>query len=117
MQGGYGLFASRIDVNDEDSKKYAVKSPFEIRDTIYVMGSGIGLAQGQAKAGYSGGKVVAVAGDSTFIHATRSALVNTVKSKADITFLVFDNNWTAMTGHQMNPNTGIDTLGNEARVF
>jgi indolepyruvate ferredoxin oxidoreductase alpha subunit len=116
-QGGYGLFASKIDVNDKDKKKYPVRSPYEILDTIYVMGSGIGLAQGQAQAGYSDGKVVAVAGDSTFIHATLPALVNAVYSKADITFLVFDNSWTAMTGHQVNPNTGVDTLGKKVRVF
>ncbi|MBN2322246.1 MAG: 4Fe-4S binding protein [Spirochaetes bacterium] len=116
-QGGYGLFASKTDVNDKNSKKYPVLSPYEILDTIYVMGSGIGLAQGQAQVGYKGGKVVAVAGDSTFIHATLPALVNAVYQKADITFLIFDNRWTAMTGHQVNPNTGLDTLGRKARVF
>jgi indolepyruvate ferredoxin oxidoreductase alpha subunit len=60
---------------------------------------------------------VAVAGDSTFIHATLPAVVNAVYSKADITFLVLDNRWTAMTGHQVNPNTGLDTLGNETEGF
>ena len=116
-QGGYGLFASKIKVNDEESKKYPIRSPYEILDTIYVMGSGIGLAQGQAQVGYKGGKVVAVAGDSTFIHATLPAVVNAVYSRADITFLVFDNRWTAMTGHQVNPNTGVDILGEEVEVF
>jgi indolepyruvate ferredoxin oxidoreductase alpha subunit len=116
-QGGYGLFASKINVNDKDSKKYPVSSPYEILDTIYVMGSGIGLAQGQAQVGYKGGKVIAVAGDSTFIHATLPAVVNAVYSRADITFLVFDNRWTAMTGHQVNPNTGVDTLGEKVEVF
>ncbi len=63
-QGGYGLFSSKIRVNDEDSKKYPIRSAYEILDTIYVMGSGIGLALGQqAQAGYKDGKVVAVAGD------------------------------------------------------
>jgi len=61
--------------------------------------------------------VVAVAGDSTFIHATLPAVVNAVYSQADITFLVLDNRWTAMTGHQVNPNTGVDTLGNESGGF
>ncbi|KKK51657.1 hypothetical protein LCGC14_3112760, partial [marine sediment metagenome] len=116
-QGGYGLFASKINVNDEDSKRYPVKSVYEILDTIYVMGSGIGLAQGQAQVGYNEGKVVAVAGDSTFIQATLPSVANAVYSKADITFLVFDNRWTAMTGHQVNPCTGLDTLGNACSVF
>ena len=116
-QGGYGLFASKIDVNDEDGKRYPVKSVYEILDTIYVMGSGIGLAQGQAQVGYKEGKVVAVAGDSTFIQATLPSVANAAYSKADITFLVFDNRWTSMTGHQTNPCTGLDTLGNECSVF
>lgn len=116
-QGGYGLFASKINVSDEPSKRHPVRSAYEILDTIYVMGSGIGMAQGQAQAGYRDGKVVAVAGDSTFMHATLPAVVNAVYSKADITFLVLNNRWTAMTGHQVNPNTGVDTLGNETEGF
>ncbi len=116
-QGGYGLFASKINVSDEQSKRHPIRSAYEILDTIYVMGSGIGMAQGQAQAGYKDGKVVAVAGDSTFIHATLPAVANAVYSRADITFLVLDNRWTAMTGHQVNPNTGVDTLGNETEGF
>jgi indolepyruvate ferredoxin oxidoreductase alpha subunit len=116
-QGGYGLFASKINASDEQSKRHPIRSAYEILDTIYVMGSGIGMAQGQAQAGYRDGKVVAVAGDSTFIHATLPAVVNAVYSRADITFLVLDNRWTAMTGHQVNPNTGVDTLGNETEGF
>ncbi|KKM09109.1 hypothetical protein SY88_20395 [Clostridiales bacterium PH28_bin88] len=116
-QGGYGLFSAGLSANDEDSKKYPIRSPYEILDTIYVMGSGIGMAQGQAQAGYKDGKVVAVAGDSTFIHATLPAVVNAVYSEADITFLVFDNRWTCMTGHQPNPNTGINSVGEPNEVF
>ena len=116
-QGGYGLFSSKIRVNDEDSKKYPIRSAYEILDTIYVMGSGIGLALGQAQAGYKDGKVVAVAGDSTFIHAALPAVVNAVYTKADITFLILDNRWTCMTGHQINPNTGLSALGEPVEVF
>jgi indolepyruvate ferredoxin oxidoreductase alpha subunit len=116
-QGGYGLFASKINVSEDASKRHPIRSAYEILDTIYVMGSGIGMAQGQAQAGYQDGKVVAVAGDSTFIHATLPAVVNAVYSRADIVFLVLDNRWTAMTGHQVNPNTGVDTLGNDTEQF
>ena len=104
-QGGYGIFSSRVEANAEDGKKYNITSPYEILDTIYTMGSGIGMAMGQSKAGYKDGKVVAVAGDSTFIHATLPALVNAVNDNADITFIILDNYWTCMTGHQPNPNT------------
>jgi len=106
-----------VKANDEADKKYRINSPYEILDTIYVMGSGIGLAQGQIQAGYKNGKVVAVCGDSTFIHATLPSLVNAVYTGADITFLIFDNRWTCMTGHQVNPSTGVDALGKETSPF
>lgn len=113
-QGGYGIFSKDLKGNDADSKQYRISSPYEILDTTHVMGSGIGLAMGQAQVGYKDGKVLAVAGDSTFFHATLPALVNAVYSKADITFLVLDNSWTCMTGHQPSPTTGQDFAGNEA---
>lgn len=116
-QGGYGIFSAKIDANDEEDKKYPIRSPYEILDTIYVMGSGISMAHGQAQAGYNNGKVVAVAGDSTFIHSTLPAVVNAVYNNSDITFLVLDNSWTCMTGHQPNPVTGINALGKASEGF
>ena len=104
-QGGYGIFSAKNQASDEPGKKYAVTSPYELLDTIYVMGSGIGMAMGQAKAGYTDGKVLAVAGDSTFLHATLPSVVDAVQHKPDITFVILDNYWTCMTGHQPNPNT------------
>ena len=116
-QGGYGIFSRQIEAGPEDSRRWPVQSPYEILDTNYVMGGGIGLAQGQAQVGYKGGKVVAVAGDSTFAHATLPAVLNAAYHRADITFLVLANNWTAMTGHQPNPTTGVTAMGDQAPVF
>lgn len=116
-QGGYGIFSREIKGDKSNSKQYRISSPYEILDTTHVMGSGIGLAMGQAQAGYKDGKVFAVAGDSTFYHATIPALVNAVSNKADITFLVLDNSWTCMTGHQPSPTTGQDALGRKAAVI
>ncbi len=116
-QGGYGIFSAASTANAEDAKKYPINSPYETLDTIYVMGSGIGLAQGQRQAGYEEGKVVAVAGDSTFFHATLPAIVNAAYNRADITLLIFDNHWTCMTGHQPNPNTGKTSLAEDGTRF
>lgn len=116
-QGGYGIFSTKIEANADDSKKYRSLSPYEVLDTIYVMGSGIGMAMGQVKAGYSNGKILAVAGDSTFIHATMPSLVNAVHDNADITFAILDNYWTCMTGHQPNPNTKYHPSGNDLPGF
>lgn len=116
-QGGYGIFSSKNEACDDDSKKYTCNSPYEILDTIYVMGSGIGMAVGQAKAGYKDGKVMAVAGDSTFLHATLPALIDAVYDNADITFVILDNYWTCMTGHQANPNTIYNPYGDDLPGF
>ena len=116
-QGGYGVFSHKINPTEDNSKGYPISSPYEILDTIYVMGSGIGMAMGQSQAGYKDGKILAVAGDSTFFHATLPSLVNAVYTKADITFLVLDNSWTCMTGHQLSPTTGMNTMGEKIKAL
>jgi len=116
-QGGYGVFSHKINPTDDNSKTYSISSPYEILDTIYVMGSGIGMAMGQSQAGYKDGKVLAVAGDSTFFHATLPAVVNAVYTQADITYLVLDNSWTCMTGHQPSPTTGRGKTGEKVKVI
>lgn len=115
-QGGYGLFSKRIEASEEESKRFKITSPYEMLDTIYIMGSGIGMAQGQYHAGYEG-KLVAVAGDSTFYHTCLPSVVNMVYNNADITFLILDNSWTCMTGHQPNPTTGIRGNGEESKTL
>jgi len=115
-QGGYGLFSQKIDITNENEKFYPIKSVYEILDTNYIMGGGIGLAQGQARAGLNA-NIVAVAGDSTFFHACLPALVNAVQNKTKILFVVMDNRWTCMTGHQPSPTTGLNALGEKASVL
>ena len=112
-QAGYGVFNRSLAGGSEDSMQYPINSPYDTLDTLYVMGSGISMAHGQSKAGYPGGKLVAVCGDSTFFHAVLPALANAVYNRSDITLLVLDNRWTCMTGHQPNPNTGTDAYGRD----
>ena len=112
-QGGYGVFATGDPASDEESKGYLAATPYDILDTIYVMGSGISMAHGQSKIGYQNGKLCAVCGDSTFFHAILPALINVVYNNSDITFIIMDNRWTCMTGHQPNPNTGLNAFGEE----
>jgi len=115
-QGGYGVASKAIDFNDYNDCRYKISSPYEILDTIYVMGSGIGMAQGQYHAGHTG-KIVAVSGDSTFYHTCMPSVVNSLYNNADITYLVLDNSWTCMTGHQPNPSTGISSIGEVGKKF
>ncbi len=90
--------------------------PLRAMDTCACMGASIGQALGMEKAGVSD-KVVAVIGDSTFLHSGITGLVNAVYNKGQITVIILDNGTTAMTGHQEHPGTGISAQGKEtARV-
>lgn len=117
-QGGYGIFAKEIEAGEaRESRRVMFNNPYEILDTNYIMGGGIGVAQGEFHAGYRDGPIVAVAGDSTFFHACMPAIANAVYNKAAITFIVLDNAWTAMTGHQPSPASGVTATLEPARRF
>ena len=84
--------------------------PLLAMDTCACMGASISEALGMEKAGVSK-KVVAVIGDSTFLHSGITGLVNGVYNKAQITLVILDNGTTAMTGHQEHPGTGFSAQG------
>jgi indolepyruvate ferredoxin oxidoreductase alpha subunit len=86
--------------------------PLSVLDTTACMGAGIGQALGMEKAGVKS-KVVAVIGDSTFLHSGITSLVNAVYNEGHITIIILDNRTTAMTGHQEHPGTGITAQGRE----
>jgi len=88
--------------------------PLLAMDTCACMGASIGEALGMEKTGVSK-KVVAVIGDSTFLHSGITGLVNGVYNNARITLVILDNGTTAMTGHQEHPGTGISVQGKETR--
>ncbi|MHB8946736.1 MAG: thiamine pyrophosphate-dependent enzyme [Bacillota bacterium] len=112
-QAGYGLFAENLN-SDQDHQAWKAQTVYEMLDTIYVMGSAVGMAQGQSLAGYDRGKVVAVAGDSSFFHAALPAVANLAWNGGNVVFMVLDNRWTAMTGHQPSPTTGRVGNGSES---
>ncbi|MGV9169524.1 MAG: thiamine pyrophosphate-dependent enzyme [Promethearchaeia archaeon] len=79
-------------------------------DTMQAMGSSIGTASGLGQLGRFGfeQKVIAVAGDSTFFHACLPGLVNARNKNADLTFIIIDNDTTAMTGFQPSPSSHVE---------
>ena len=87
--------------------------PLLAMDTCACMGASIGEALGMEKANI-GKKVVAVIGDSTFLHSGITGLVDGVYNNSKITLVILDNGTTAMTGHQEHPGTGISVQGKEA---
>ncbi len=68
------------------------------------MGASIPCAHGFYFAGVDK-PIFATIGDSTFIHNGMPGLVNAVQHNTNITVIIMDNGWTAMTGMQVNPNT------------
>ncbi len=90
----------------------ATYPPLRAMDTTACMGASIGQALGMEKAGVAS-KVVAVIGDSTFLHSGITGLVNAVYDGAGVTIIILDNGTTAMTGHQDHPGTGVSAQGKE----
>jgi len=72
--------------------------PYQSIETIVCMGASVSMAKGSAEAGFS--PVVAVIGDSTFLHSGITPLIDAVTSKAAMTLLILDNSTVAMTGGQ-----------------
>ena len=88
----------------------ATYPPLRAMDTTACMGASIGQAIGLVKAGVTS-KVVAVIGDSTFMHSGITGLIDAVYNDASITVIILDNGTTAMTGHQDHPGSGISAQG------
>lgn len=84
-------------------------SPLEGMDSCICMGASIGTALGMEKARGEefASRVVAVIGDSTFVHSGITPLIDIVYNQGTSTVLILDNDTTAMTGHQDHPATGL----------
>jgi len=83
-------------------------SPLDGMDACVCMGASIGMAMGMEKAqGVDPSKIVAVIGDSTFVHSGITPLIDVVYNQGTSTVVILDNSTTAMTGHQDHPATGL----------
>jgi indolepyruvate ferredoxin oxidoreductase alpha subunit len=94
--------------------------PHNIQDTLFAMGSSIGISHGISKAtnpasvksfGVAKQKVIAMMGDGTFFHSGIAGLINAVYNKSNPLMIILDNRITAMTGHQTNPGMGKTLMG------
>jgi indolepyruvate ferredoxin oxidoreductase alpha subunit len=86
--------------------------PLSAMDTCVCMGASIGMATGVTKvvSDEEKKKVVAVIGDSTFLHTGINGLMDMVYNNAPATVIILDNNITAMTGRQDNPASGFTLM-------
>lgn len=89
--------------------------PLSAMDTCVCMGAAIGHAMGldRGLGEEARGKVVAVIGDSTFLHSGITPLLNAVYNRGAITLIILDNRTTAMTGRQEHPGTGFTLRGEQ----
>ena len=91
--------------------------PWQAMDTCVSMGASMGIALGMDKGRGEADKdkrIVAVIGDSTFLHMGMQGLLDMVYNKANVTVLLLDNRAVGMTGGQDNPGNGRDIHGDEA---
>ena len=91
-------FEPRLVTSDIGCYTLGYLPPHQAIETCLCMGASVGMAKGAAQAGFH--PVVAVIGDSTFLHSGITALVDAVASGANMTLLILDNSTTAMTGGQ-----------------
>lgn len=87
--------------------------PLNALHACICMGASIGMAQGVQQVGGSKRPVVAVIGDSTFLHSGMTGLLDVVYNRAPVTVIILDNRATAMTGGQQHPGTGYTLQGDE----
>jgi len=86
--------------------------PFKEMHDLSAMGQGGALGAGTDL--FTKNPSVVLMGDSTFFHSGMVSISNSVQLGHNITYILLDNDNTAMTGHQVTPRTGVSVEG-EAR--
>jgi indolepyruvate ferredoxin oxidoreductase alpha subunit len=91
--------------------------PWNALDTTICMGASMGMALGLDKGRGPDDekkKIVAVIGDSTFMHMGMQGLLDIAYNRGNVTVLLLDNRAVGMTGGQDNPASGRDIHGEKA---
>ena len=91
--------------------------PWNALDACISMGASMGMALGLDKGRGESDKdkkIVAVIGDSTFLHMGMQGLLDIVYNRGNVTVLLLDNRAVGMTGGQDNPGNGRDIHGETA---
>ncbi len=94
--------------------------PLNASDTCVCMGGGFSVGAGIARSLEVMGqkkKVFGVVGDSTFFHSGMTGATEIIYNKANVVPVVLDNHITGMTGHQDNPGSGFNLLGEVAAAI
>lgn len=109
-----------VSVGDIGCYGLGSKPPLNGFDFSLCMGSGLSSIIGLSKALEMQGdtrKTLGIIGDSTFFHSGMNSLVDVVSSNANVVACVLNNHITAMTGHQENPGTTKNLMGETSPVI
>jgi len=90
--------------------------PWNAMDTCVSMGASMGVALGLDKGRAESDEnksILAVIGDSTFMHMGMQGLLDITYNRGNVTILLLDNRAVGMTGGQDNPGSGRDLHGEE----
>jgi indolepyruvate ferredoxin oxidoreductase alpha subunit len=84
--------------------------PYTAIESCVCMGASVGMARGAADAGLH--PVVAVIGDSTFLHSGVTPLLDAISADTPMTLLILDNKTVGMTGGQptIRPSSELEPL-------
>ena len=81
-----------------------MSAPYSAMDWLISMGAGIGIANGVGRVfehfHNNQQRIVALIGDSTFFHSGIQGLLNILKLNLNVTVIILNNYYVAMTGHQ-----------------
>jgi indolepyruvate ferredoxin oxidoreductase len=83
--------------------------PFKEMHNLSAMGQGGALGAGVDL--FTNNPSVVLMGDSTFFHSGITDISNSVQMNHNITYILLDNDNTAMTGHQVSPRSGKSVEG------
>ena len=86
--------------------------PYELIDVKNSLGSSIGMAAGLVLGQRGTDRaVIALAGDSSFLHSGLSGLIDAVRLGTKMLVVVLDNGTTALSGGQPHPASTVDARG------
>jgi indolepyruvate ferredoxin oxidoreductase alpha subunit len=95
--------------------------PLGAMDSVVCMGGGFSVGMGMAKAfeitQQTEKKVFGVLGDSTFFHSGMTGAAEIIYNKGKVIPCILDNSITGMTGHQDNPGSGVNLMGEPAPLI
>ena len=109
-----------VAVGDIGCYALGVSAPLNAFDFCICMGAGFSACIGLSKALEKQGdkrKALGILGDSTFFHSGLTSLIDIVSAEANVVACILDNSITAMTGHQDNPGTAKNLMGQPSPVI